>query len=124
MQIPIAPHSRGGWGARFDRRAGRDYLNRMSEPLNTAAIANALAGLPGWSHEDDRLKKTYTFEDFSHALAFIVRVGLEAEKMNHHPELFNVYNRVEVALATHDADGKVTRKDVNLAKAIEALGTD
>ena len=94
----------------------------MSEPFNTPAIADALAGLPGWTHGEDRLKKTFTFADFSVALGFIVRVGLEAEKLGHHPELFNVYNRVELALSTHDADGKVTDKDVRLAESIESLG--
>ncbi|MGE9292242.1 4a-hydroxytetrahydrobiopterin dehydratase [Ruficoccus sp. ZRK36] len=93
----------------------------MSEPLSITAVADALAGLPGWTHADDKLQKTFTFEDFSAALGFVVRMGLEAEKQGHHPELFNVYNRVEVALCTHDADDKVTDKDVSLASAIEAL---
>ncbi|MBC2596402.1 4a-hydroxytetrahydrobiopterin dehydratase [Ruficoccus amylovorans] len=96
----------------------------MSKALDDAAVATALAGLPGWAHQDNRLKKSFTFADFSQALGFIVRVGLEAEKMNHHPELFNVYNRVELALATHDAGSKVTDKDVALARRVEAVGME
>lgn len=91
------------------------------EPLSDEQIRRALADLPGWSHEDDALAKTFTFDDFRMALAFIVRVGFEAEQRNHHPNLTNVYNRVELALMTHDADNRVTAKDVDLARAIQAL---
>ena len=93
----------------------------MPKPLSDTQIADALKQLPGWSHADDRLTREYKFKDFSETLGFIVRVGLLAEQHNHHPELFNVYNTVKVALNTHDADGKVTAKDVNLAKAIQKL---
>ena len=94
----------------------------MSTPLSTDAIQSALAGLPGWSYDNDKLSKTYKLADFRAALAFIVRIGLEAERANHHPELLNVYSTVTISLNTHDAGGKVTGKDVALAKAIEAIG--
>lgn len=94
----------------------------MSTPLTKAKIEAALAavpGLPGWSCKRDALVKTFKFENFREALAFMVRVGFEAEALNHHPEWTNVYNRVEVRLSTHDAGGKVTAKDVELARRME-----
>lgn len=90
-------------------------------PLSSDQIRSALGDLPGWTHEGDTLTKAFTFDDFRAALAFIVRVGFEAEERNHHPNLSNVYNQVEIALTTHDADDRVTQKDVDLAAAIEAL---
>ena len=93
----------------------------MPEPLTQDAIQLALTELPGWSLEDVKLSKTFKFTDFREALAFIVRIGLEAESANHHPELFNVYSTVKVSLSTHDAGGKVTSKDVDLARAIEGI---
>ena len=94
----------------------------MSEPLSNDAIESALGALSGWSHEDDKLTKTFKLADFREALGFIVRIGLEAETANHHPELFNVYSTVRISLSTHDAGNKVTQKDVDLAKAIEQIG--
>ena len=91
------------------------------DPLSDDAIRDALSDLPGWAHEDDTLVKTFTFDDFRAALAFIVRLGFEAEERDHHPNLSNVYNKVEIALTTHDADDQVTQKDVDLATAIERL---
>jgi 4a-hydroxytetrahydrobiopterin dehydratase len=88
-------------------------------PLTPVKIHAALAGLPGWSFANDRLKKTFEFKSFRDALAFIVRLGFEAEAMDHHPELTNVYNKVTLALNTHDAGGKVTAMDIELAKRIE-----
>ena len=92
------------------------------EPLTDDQVRAALAGLPGWRHADDALAKTFTFDGFRAALAFIVRVGFEAEQRNHHPEIRNVYNRVWLALTTHDAGDRVTERDLDLARAIEALG--
>lgn len=89
--------------------------------LTQQDIEKALETLEGWSYEDDALTRTCTFTDFREAMAFMVRVGFEAELQGHHPEWFNVYNRVEIALSTHDAGGKVTEKDVKLAKAINTL---
>ena len=91
------------------------------DPLSDDAIADALDDLPGWTHEDDRLKKTYEFSDFREAISFVVRLSFYAEEMMHHPELENVYTTVSIALTTHDADGQVTEMDVELASQIEAL---
>ena len=74
-----------------------------------------------WKEEDNKLKASFEFDDFKTALSFIVRVGFDAEDQGHHPELFNVYNSVSISLSTHDAGGKVTDKDINLAKAIDAI---
>jgi len=82
----------------------------------------ALAELPGWklSREGKAIARTFTFADFSEAFAFMTRVALLAEKADHHPEWFNVYNRVEITLTTHDADG-ISQRDVTMAKAADAL---
>jgi 4a-hydroxytetrahydrobiopterin dehydratase len=93
----------------------------MSTPLSSADIQSALGSLPGWTVERDALAKTFTFDSFRAAMSFMVRTGFEAEEMNHHPEWTNVYNRVAVRLSTHDADNKVTRKDVELAKRLEKI---
>lgn len=93
----------------------------MATPLSKEDIEEALSALEGWSHEDDKLKKEFSFDNFRDAMAFITRIAFEAEEQVHHPEIFNVYNTVKIALSTHDADGKVTEKDVTLAKSIESL---
>lgn len=93
----------------------------MAQPLSESDIRKALNSLDGWELSDDTIKKEFEFKDFSEALGFIVRVGLEAEKQVHHPQLFNVYNTVKISLNTHDAGDKVTQKDVDLAKAIESI---
>ena len=81
----------------------------------------AIAQLDGWSAAPDKdaIAKTYRFADFNEAFGFMTRVALMAEKLDHHPEWFNVYNRVEVLLTTHDADG-VTELDVRLAKFMDS----
>jgi 4a-hydroxytetrahydrobiopterin dehydratase len=88
----------------------------MAERLSPEARAEALAGLPGWSDVEgrDAIVKTFRFKTFNQAFGFMTRAALKAEQMNHHPEWFNVYNRVEVTLATHDAGG-VTELDLKLA---------
>ncbi|MEM1210556.1 MAG: 4a-hydroxytetrahydrobiopterin dehydratase [Planctomycetota bacterium] len=93
----------------------------MAEPLTAEQIDSALQGLPGWSFADDKLRKGFQFGSFKEAMSFLVRVGFEAEAMGHHPELFNVYSKVDIALNTHDAGGKVTGLDVGLAQAIESF---
>ena len=92
----------------------------MSRPPKIGANA-ALRGLPGWTAADgrDAIKKTFQFDDFNAAFGWMSRVALAAEKLDHHPEWFNVYSRVEVLLATHDAGG-VTELDVELAKMMDA----
>ncbi|GAB1445231.1 MAG: 4a-hydroxytetrahydrobiopterin dehydratase [Cyclobacteriaceae bacterium] len=74
-----------------------------------------------WIEENHKLKKTYQFKDFSEAFAFMTRVAILAEKMNHHPNWSNVYNRVSIELSTHDAGNIVTEKDRKLAEAIDNL---
>jgi 4a-hydroxytetrahydrobiopterin dehydratase len=89
----------------------------VSRPARIGAEA-ALARLPGWERAKDEpreaIARTYRFADFNTAFAFMTRVAIKAEQLDHHPEWFNVYNRVEVTLTTHDADG-VTELDVSLA---------
>ncbi len=93
----------------------------MSAPLSPGEIQTALAGLAGWTFERDALAKAYAFKNFREALSFMLRVGFEAEALNHHPEWTNVYNRVAVRLNTHDAGAKVTAKDVELAGRMEKI---
>jgi 4a-hydroxytetrahydrobiopterin dehydratase len=80
------------------------------------AAADAVQKLKGWAVADDReaIVKSFKFADFKAAFAFMTRVALKAEQMDHHPEWFNVYNRVDITLATHDAEG-VTNLDLELA---------
>ncbi len=93
----------------------------MRNPLTQEQIQAALKDLADWKFEDDRLKKSFAFEDFGTAMAFIVRLAFYAEQMNHHPEIRNVYNQVDIYLSTHDAGDRVTEMDVRLARAIEGI---
>lgn len=86
--------------------------------LNESQIREALTALPGWVHADNALKKSFKFKNFSQAWAFMSRVALAAEKMDHHPDWSNSYNNVGVSLSTHDAGG-VTEKDIKLATSME-----
>tara|TARA_B110000967_G_scaffold133504_1_gene136328 strand:+ start:689 stop:964 length:276 start_codon:yes stop_codon:yes gene_type:complete len=90
--------------------------------VNKETRADALIGLEGWSDTEDRdaIQKTFTFKSFNQAFSFMTRVAMEAEKANHHPEWFNVYNRVDVTLRTHDAGG-ITEKDIKLAQFMEMI---
>jgi 4a-hydroxytetrahydrobiopterin dehydratase len=88
--------------------------------LSGPELDEALAGLPGWSVEEGKLHKELRFRDFSEAFGFMTRVALVAETMNHHPDWSNGYNRVVIDLVHHDAGG-LTRKDVDLARRIEAI---
>ncbi len=74
-----------------------------------------------WREENNCLQKTFVFQDFVEAFGFMAKVALIAEKMDHHPNWYNVYNRVEIKLSTHDAGNTVTQKDRDLARAIDAL---
>ena len=74
----------------------------------------------GWEFKANGIEKKFQFKDFKQALGFIVQVGVQAEKLNHHPELFNVYNKVNIRLSTHDAGG-LTDKDFELAQKIEEI---
>ena len=95
----------------------------MTVPRLTDAERNAaLARLSGWSLRGDGLaiERTFRFADFGEAFSFMTRVALAAEKADHHPEWFNVWNRVEITLTTHDAGG-LSARDVELAEAIDAM---
>lgn len=93
----------------------------MPKPLSGSDRATAMLGLPGWQECEgrDAICRRFAFHDFSEAFAFMTRVALAAERLNHHPEWSNTYNRVEITLTSHDADG-VTERDVRLAHLIDA----
>lgn len=93
----------------------------MAQPLSIDEVREALKSLEGWELSTGKIKKNFEFEDFSEALGFIVRIGLEAEKQVHHPGIYNVYNTVKIELSTHDAGDEVTQKDIDLAQAIESV---
>jgi len=96
-------------------------MAQVFDVLDDDAIAAALAGLPGWSRGmDGALTKRFAFADFVAAFGFMSRVALAAEKRGHHPDWSNSYGTVTIALITHSAGG-VTRKDLELARVIEAL---
>ncbi len=86
--------------------------------LTEQEIAAALAELPEWRVADGKLRREYRFPDFTHAFGFMATAATAIEKMNHHPEWFNVYSQVRVDLTTHDAGG-ITQKDIDLAKLLE-----
>jgi len=77
--------------------------------------------MSNWTEKNGKLCRSFRFADFSEAFAFMTRVALVAERMNHHPEWTNVYNSVDVALSTHDAGGAITDKDRKLAGAIDRI---
>jgi 4a-hydroxytetrahydrobiopterin dehydratase len=93
----------------------------MTAKLTGKARSDALAALKGWTEVAgrDAITRSFKFADFSQAWGFMTRVALAAEKADHHPEWFNVYNRVDITLSTHDAGG-LSDKDVALAKIIDA----
>ena len=94
----------------------------MAQKLSGEARKGALARLKGWSEAKDRdaITKKFVFADFNEAFGFMARAALVAEKLDHHPEWFNVYKTVEVTLSTHDAGG-VTDRDVKLAEAMDKM---
>lgn len=96
----------------------------MPEAMNGEQVHEQVAALPAWTMEPDgrALRRELTFRDFGEAFAFMTRVALAAERMNHHPEWTNVYNRVAVRLTSHDAGG-LTDRDVALARAIDAAAS-
>ena len=93
----------------------------MIRKLDEAELKTLAEKLPGWNLLEGRaIQKTFKFKDFNEAFGFMTRAALVAEKMNHHPEWFNVWNRVDVTLSTHDAGG-LTALDVRLAEAMNRL---
>ncbi len=93
----------------------------MVDKLSAKARRDALAELTDWGQVEDRdaIEKSFKFKSFSEAWGFMNRVALAAEKLNHHPEWFNVYNRVDILLSTHDCGG-LSELDIKLAKRIDA----
>jgi len=88
--------------------------------LSKTDIDKELKSLPGWSVVNEKLHKEFQFDSFNQAFGFMTRAAMEIEKMNHHPEWFNVYNKITIELTTHDAGG-ITKNDINLAKILNSL---
>ena len=88
--------------------------------LSPEEISEEIQNLRGWSVQNEKLHKDFEFETFNEAFGFMTRAAMEIEKMNHHPEWFNVYNRLSVDLTTHDAGG-ITLNDIKLAKILNSL---
>ena len=89
------------------------------KPLTESQIVDELTRLQGWKLENDRIVKHFEFKHFAEAMSFLVRLAFECERRNHHPEIYNLYNRVSIGLNTHEAGNKVTQSDIVLAKDIE-----
>ena len=96
-----------------------DEYHKLSEN----EIKDEVAKLDGWQVLGGKLNRTFEFDDFVQAFGFMTKVAMEAEKMNHHPEWFNVYNRVKIELVTHDVDG-ISNYDFRLAKTIDKIAKD
>ncbi|WP_269138094.1 4a-hydroxytetrahydrobiopterin dehydratase [Burkholderia cepacia] len=96
---------------------------KMIHKLTSEERKTRLEGLPLWSAVPgrDAIQRSLRFADFNEAFGFMTRVAIKAQEMNHHPEWFNVYNRVDITLSTHDADG-LTERDVELALFIDLAG--
>lgn len=94
----------------------------MTEQLSTSDRTSALKELPGWAEDSERnaISRSYKFKSFNAAFGFMSRIAMKAEKMDHHPEWFNVYNRVDVTLTTHTVNG-VTELDIKLAKFMNTV---
>lgn len=88
--------------------------------LSSESIEHELKNLKGWMIVNNKIHKEFQFSDFNQAFGFMTRAAMHIEKMNHHPEWFNVYNKIIVDLTTHDAGG-ITQNDINLAKILNSL---
>lgn len=95
-------------------------MSEEYQKLSEQDIQQEVAKLEGWKVVGGKVNKTFEFEDFVQAFGFMTRVAMEAEKMNHHPEWFNVYNRVRIDLTTHDVGG-ISNYDIKLAKIIDRI---
>lgn len=93
----------------------------MTEALEQAAIDQALKALPGWKGAPNGLSRTYRFGTFAKAIDYMRECASGIDRLDHHPEWTNVYDRVSIVLKTHDAGDRVTAKDVELAKHLEAM---
>ena len=90
------------------------------QKLSQEQIEEALKSIPGWSIKDGKLHRDFEFASFNEAFGFMTRAAMEIEKMNHHPEWFNVYNKISIDLMTHDAGG-ITQNDICLAEILNSL---
>ena len=93
-------------------------MRKLTEP----EIEARLTRLSGWERDREAIRKQWSFADFREAIRFILRVADVAERLDHHPELFNVYNRVELRFSTHDAGG-LTERDFQIAREIDAISS-
>ena len=93
----------------------------MTKPLNNTELEEAIRNLDNWEFRDDTIHRAFAFKSFRDAIAFITRIGFEADEMDHHPQITNLYNKVSFQLTTHDAGNKVTKKDIELAARIQSL---
>lgn len=93
-------------------------------PLDAQSLQQHLTGLPGWTHHPERgaISRSFRFANFAEAFGFMAQMALVSERLDHHPEWFNVYNRVDVTLTTHDADG-LSERDITWAKAADGAYT-
>ena len=94
--------------------------NDTYHKLSDSEIESEVTKLPGWKLLNGKLNKSFEFEDFVEAFGFMTRVAMQAEKLNHHPEWFNVYNKVKIDLITHDVNG-ISNYDVKLASAVNKI---
>jgi len=90
-------------------------------PLSKDEISSGLGDLPGWEATSNAISRTFSFGSFREAISFMIRVGFEAEALDHHPEINNVYSTVRITLNTHDAGNQVTELDLELARRINHL---
>lgn len=91
-----------------------------AQKLNEQDLNTRLQQLSGWAVKNEKLHREFKFADFAHAFGFMTTAAVLIEKMNHHPEWFNVYNRVSIDLTTHDAGG-ITQRDVDLARLLDSI---
>ncbi len=102
-------------------KLGVKYFGVMAvEKLSPQAINDGLSTLTGWEIKNEKLNKSFKFKDFNEAFGFMTRIALVAESINHHPELFNVYNNVTIDLTTHDAGG-ISNLDLEFAKRVNSF---
>jgi 4a-hydroxytetrahydrobiopterin dehydratase len=99
----------------------RTYTSSMTEKLSPQTAADVLTTLPTWQHDAvrDAITREFVFANFAQAFAFMTQIAIQAEKCNHHPEWFNVYNRVKITLTTHDVNG-LSQRDIDLARYADA----
>ena len=93
-------------------------MDKSYKKLDSDEIELGLSKISNWKLDNDRIRKTFEFKNFGDAFAFMTRMAIEIERMNHHPEWFNVYNKINVELTTHDVGG-ISNFDFKLAKIMD-----